>query len=249
VRRPSGLADWLFAALLLTAAPAMAQTAPATESSEARIGRTLVALGETARREIRQDRLRLQLRIEQAGPDSARVQAELNRRMAAALDRARTAAATGGFRTETSGYWIHQERDAATRETRWRAAQGLTLIGTDVAAIQSLGAQLQTSGALAAGLSWELADDTRRALEDELTAEAIARLRARAATVAVALGGQVERIARLTIGEAGGERPPVMPRAMAAPRAGAEAVPIAAEPGTEIVQVAVQAEIAVRTQP
>ena len=241
------LAAVLLACATLAAGPAPAQQAAAPAATEDRP--TLVTLGETARREIRQDRLRVQLRIEQTGPDAARVQGEVNRRMAAALDRARAAAAPGRLRVETSGYWIHQERDAATRETRWRAAQGLTLVGAEPAAILALAAQLQKDGALAAGLSWELGDDSRRALEDELTTEAVARLRARAAAVATALGGGVERIAKLSIGDAGGERPPVMLRAMAAPRAGAEAAPVAAEPGTEIVQVAVQAEIVVRSRP
>lgn len=225
------------------AAPAAAQPVVAADA-----GITLTTLGETARREVRQDRLRLQLRLEKTGADAARVQAELNRDMAAALERARMAAATAQFRAESGGYWIHQERDAQGGRGRWRAAQGLTLVGADAAAILALGAELQKDGALAAGLSWELAEESRRAIEDLLTAEAIARLRARAATVAEALGGTVERIARLSIGDAGGDRPPVMVRAMAAPRAAAETLPIAAEPGVETVQVAVQAEIVVRSR-
>ena len=180
------------------------------------------------------------------GDDSARVQADLNRRMATALERARAAAGASRLRVETGGYWIQRERDAASRETRWRAAQGLTIVGADAAAILALGAQLQQDGALASGLSWELSEESRRALEDEMTAEAIGRLRARAATVATALGGAVDRIARLSIGDTGGDRPPPMLRAMAAPRAAADAAPMASEPGTELVQVAVQAEIAVR---
>lgn len=230
--------------LAAAAAPAAAQPATATEA-----GTTLTTLGETARREVRQDRLRLQLRLEKSGSDAARVQAELNRDMAAALERVRTAAAAAQFRAETGGYWIHQDRDPQGGRPRWRAAQGLTLVGTDAAAILALGAELQKDGALAAGLSWELAEDSRRAIEDTLTAEAITRLRARAGMVAEALDGKVERIARLSIGDAGGDRPPVMVRAMAAPRMAAETVPIAAEPGVETVQVAVQAEIVVRIRP
>jgi predicted secreted protein len=212
-------------------------------------GATLTTLGETARRDIRQDRLRLQLRLEKSGTEATRVQAELNRDMATALERARKVAETARLRVETGSYWIHQERDPQGARPRWRAAQGLTLVGADAAAILALGAELQKDGALAAGLSWELAEESRRAIEDILTTEAIARLRARAGMVAEALGGKVERIARLSIGDAGGDRLPVMARAMAAPRVAADAVPIAAEPGVETVQVAVQAEIVVRMPP
>jgi predicted secreted protein len=243
----SAAAPLLVALSLLAAWPAAAQHGQAPSAAEERA--TLVTIGEAARRDIRQDRLRLHLRMEQTGGDPARVQAEINRRMAVALDRARAEAAPGRLRVETGGYWIHRERDAAGRETGWRAAQGLTLVGADSAAILALGAKLQMDGALAAGLSWELGEDSRRALEDELTAEAIARLRGRAASVAAALGGTVERIVRLTVGDTGGERPPVMLRAMAAPRAAADAAAIAAEPGTETVHVAIQAEVAIRIRP
>jgi predicted secreted protein len=240
------------ASLLVAAPPASAQSATAPVDERA----TVVTLGETARREIRQDRLRMHLRIEHTGADAARVQAEINRRMTAALERARAASAgapPGGLRVETGGYWVHQERVGDTREMRWRGAQGLTLVGADAVAILALGAQLQKDGALAAGLGWELSAERRRGAEDELTAEAIARLRSRAAMVADALGGSVLRFARIAIGDAGGERPPVVMRAMAAPapRSGqaSELAAIAAEPGVETVQVAIQADIVVRAVP
>jgi predicted secreted protein len=248
-----GLATALVAAILLATTPcASARSAAAPGEEHA----TMVTLGETARREIRQDRLRLQVRIEQTGADATRVQADVNRRMAAALDRARAvaeAAAEGGVRVETGGYWIHQERIGDTREMRWRGAQALTLVGTDATAILALGARLQADGALASGLGWELSTERRRGAEDELTTEAIARLRTRASAVAGALGGSVLRFARIAIGDTGGERPPTILRAMAAPaaRSGAAADPvaIAAEPGLETVQVAIQADIVVRVTP
>lgn len=248
-----GFGAALFAAHLLVASPcAFAQHAMVPGEERA----TVVTLGETARREIRQDRLRMQLRIEQTGADAARVQADVNRRMTAALDKIRAAAASapeGGVRFETGGYWIHQERIGDTREMRWRGAQTLTLTGSDAAAILALGARLQADGALTAGLGWELSVEGRRGAEDELTTEAIARLRARASAVAGALGGSVMRFARIAIGDTGGERPPPILRAMGAPAARSGAPPdpvaIAAEPGLETVQVAIQADIVVRVTP
>lgn len=75
-----------------------------------------------------------------------------------------------------------------------------------------LAGQLQQDGLLASGMGWELGDEARRAAEQELLGEAIARLRARADAVAMA---------------------------MAAPAAAPE---VAAEAGMEVVRVAVQAE-------
>ena len=64
------------ACIILSAAlPAAAQTAKSDE------GLTIVALTESAQREVARDRLRLQLRVEQTGADATRVQAEINRRM------------------------------------------------------------------------------------------------------------------------------------------------------------------------
>jgi predicted secreted protein len=248
-----GLGAALFATSLLVATPG-ARAQPVAAPGEERA--TTVTLGETARREIRQDRLRMHLRIEQMGTDATRVQAEVNRRMAIALDKARAATASapdGGVRVETGGYWVHQERIGDTREMRWRGAQTLTIAGTDAAAILALGARLQADGALAGGLGWELSAERRRGAEDELTSEAIARLRARASTVAGALGGSVMRFARIAIGDTGGERPQTILRAMAAPaaRSGATSDPVAmaAEPGFETVQIAIQADIVVRVAP
>ncbi|MBM3478208.1 MAG: DUF541 domain-containing protein [Alphaproteobacteria bacterium] len=206
-------------------------------------GLTLVSMSESAQRELRRDRLRIELRAEQAGKDPARVQAEVNRIMATALARARAAAAGGGFRVETGGYAIHQERVGETKEMVWRARQGLVLHGADATAMLPLAGQLQQDGMLASGMGWELGDEACRAAEQELLGEAIARLRARADAVATALGGRFLRFATVAVDpQRGFDRPMprmAMPMAMAAPAAAPEVV---AEAGMEAVRVTVQAE-------
>ena len=237
------------AAILLAACIAAATGARATAQDASPLARaameqglTVVSMSESAQRELRRDRLRIELRAEQAGRDPARVQAEVNRVMAAALARAR-AAAGAGLRVETGGYAIHQERVGDTKETTWRARQGLSLSGTDAAAMLQLAGQLQQDGLLASGMGWELGDEARRAAEQELLGEAIARLRARADAVATALGGRFLRFATVAVDpQRGFDRPmPRMaaPMAMASPAAAPE---VAAEAGMEVVRVAVQAE-------
>ncbi len=231
--------------ILAAALPAAAQPARADD------GLTIVALTESAQRDVPRDRLRLQLRVEQTASDATRVQGEINRRMNAALEKARAVAEPGKLRVETGGYWIYQERPQDA-PARWRGAQTLTLVGSDTAAILPLAAQLQQEGFLMSQMGWELSNDARRKHEDELTTEAIERLRARSELIARAMNGALVRFSKIGVGSVGGERPPPMAmRAAPAPMgAGAAAsAPVAAEPGIEQVQVNVQAEILVKPNP
>ena len=230
---------------LVCATPALAQQVGARED-----GLTTVSLVESAHREVPRDRLRIQLRVEQTGVDATRVQTEINRRMAAALEKARAVAADPKLlRIETGSYWVHQERPQEAA-ARWRGAQLLSLVGTDNATLLPLAAQLQQDGFLMSGMNWELSNEARRRLEDELTAEAIERLRARSRFVASAMDAQIVRFDRIAIGTTGDR--PVMLQRNAAPMAasaGAAASPVATEPGLESVQIGVQAEILVKQRP
>ena len=228
---------------LASAAPALAQQGAARED-----GLTTVSLVESAQREVQRDRLRIQLRLEQTGADPTRVQNEINRRMAAALEKARAAAGDGRqLRVESGGYWIHQERPQEAA-ARWRGAQLLSLVGTDTATLLPLAAQLQQDGLLMSGMNWELSSEARRRLEDELTTEAIERLRARSRFVATAMDAQIVRFDRLAIGTTT-DRPSFMQRGPGPMAAGAAPAAVAAEPGLETVQIGVQAEILVKQRP
>jgi predicted secreted protein len=230
-----------------SAARAQAVATPARTAQDQ--GLTVVTLAESAQRDLRRDRLRIQLRVEQAGRDAARVQADVNRMMAAALERARAAASGGGFRVETGGYAIYQERVSETREMRWRARQDLVLVGGDAAAMLPLAGQLQQDGLLASGMGWELGEDARRAAEQALLGEALARLRARAEAAAQALGAEFLRFATVAIDPQPGTPMP-MPRMMAAPMAMAAPAPeMASEAGVETVRVGVQGEALARPRP
>ena len=232
------------AALLASTAPGLAQ-----QGGPRNDGLTTVSLSESAQREIRRDRLRVQLRIEQTGADATRVQNDLNRRMTAAIEKTR-AFVGAALRLESGGYYVHQER-LSDQSTRWRGAQMLTLIGTDAAALLPLAGQLQQDGFLASGMDWELSSEGRRAAEDALTGEALERLRARSRFVAEAMGADFLRFDKVSVGTSL-ERPPIAMRAaapMAAAAGGPASVPIASEPGMEHVQVGVQAEILVKPRP
>ena len=212
---------------LLAVSPASAQ--PADPDA------TVLRLSETAEKLVRRDRLRADLRVEATGSDPRRVQSEVNRRMAAALDRAR---AVPGVRPETGGSNIWEERPQ-NAPPRWRATQHIGLSGRDGGELLALVGDLQGDGLLVSSLQYELTPEAARTVEDELTGIALERLRQRADKVAQAMGLQVARWRELRVGNTGGPPPrPPMPM-RAAMSAEAMQAPVA-EAGESAVRVTVE---------
>jgi predicted secreted protein len=225
---------------LLGAVPAPARAeAPPADAANAAL--TILHLSETASKPVRRDRLRAELRVEASGADAKRVQADINRRMAAAVERAK---AVPGLKVETGSYSIWQERPQ-NAPARWRASQALILTGSDTGELLGLVGDLQGDGLLLGGLVFELAPESARAAQDELTRTALTRLRDRAERIAHELGLGAARIRDVRVGNATGERPVPRPfMQMKAAAASAEAAPPVAEAGEATVEVTVDAEIA-----
>jgi predicted secreted protein len=199
---------------------------------------TLLTLTESAERELTQDRLTVSLRAEATAPSAAAAQAEINRRLEAALARAKTVA---DVRAETGGAWAYEERPQG-QPARWRAIAALNLISSDFATLLALTGGLQQNGLAISGMNLDLTREAARAAQDALTEEALARLQARAARVAAALDRRVAAIKTIRVGETGGEARPQPRLAMRAAAATADAAPVA-EPGRTNVRIDVEAEI------
>lgn len=196
---------------------------------------TVLHLTQTAERTVTRDLLRVELRVDETGADPRAVQAAINRRMAAALDRAHQAQS---IRVETGSYSVGEERPA-NAPARWRGSQSVILIGKDADTILKLAGVMQSDGVAVSALRYEVSPETVRAAQDELTAEALAELDRRAASVAGHMHLSVLRYRDLRVGNAEAEGRPV-PRfaAMAA-----AAPPPAAEPGEAVVRVTIEAEL------
>jgi predicted secreted protein len=233
----------LAVALALAAAPLRAETPAPTPAVEHDAGTTVLRLTETAERVLKRDRLRFDLRAEASGADPARVQAEINKRMASALERAK---GVPSVRVETGGYTVYEDR-APNTPPRWRGSQSLTLTGRDFAPLLQLAGELQGDGLAASGTSFSLARETARGAEDELTEEALKRLHERADKVAAAMGLSVLRLRDIRVGNADVGRP--MPMPMRAMAAAAPAPPPVAEAGEATVQVTVDAEVLLAPAP
>ena len=80
------------------------------------------------------------------------MQAEINRRMTAALERAK---ANGSIRVETGSYSLYEERQP-NAGTTWRGQQSLALIGTEFNDVLALAGELQQAGLVFSGMQFEL---------------------------------------------------------------------------------------------
>lgn len=229
------LLKFLATLLMLPAllAPAIAQTPSAPNNA------TVLHLTETAERSVPRDRLRVQLAAEVTDADAAKVQAEINHRMSAALARIK---AVPDIAVETNGYSVYQENPGKA-PPRWHGTQSIALVAKDFAPLLALVGTLQQDGLVTTGLTPELSRDARQSVEDELTDEALARAKKRADHIAAGLGTKVDIYRDLRIGNAATPQP--MMRAMTVTGGLSEsASPPVAAPGATVVSVTVQADIA-----
>ena len=169
---------------MLLAVPTWAQTPGAVPPRDD--SATVLRLVERSERMVKRDRLMAELRVEASDADPARLQAEINRRMAAALERAK---ATATVTVTTGGYHVYQQppgppvpdrAGAHPPPPRWQGMQSLLLQSRDAGALLALAGTLQQQGLVLSSLAYELTPEAARAVEDELTEEALARLRQRA---------------------------------------------------------------------
>jgi predicted secreted protein len=217
--------------LLAIAVAMFASTPVRAQNADQRM--TVLHLSQTAERSVIRDLLRVELRVEESGADARSVQTAINRRMAAALDRARQ---VQGVRVETGSYNVGEER-AQNGPTRWRGSQSVILTGKDADSLLKLAGALQSDGLSTSSLTYEVAPETVRGAEEDLTAEAIAELDHRAASIADGMHLAVVRFRDVRVGNAetgGRPAPRFSAMAMAAP---------VAEPGEAMVHVTIEAEL------
>ena len=194
---------------------------------------TVLHLSQTAERKVVRDLLRVEMRVEETGADPLALQAAVNRRMQAALARGRE---VQGVEVETGSYTVNEERPQ-NAAPRWRASQSLILSGKAADVLLKLAGGLQSDGLLMSSMSWEVSPETVRGAEEDLTAEALAGLAQRAASIADRVHLSVSHYRDLRVGNAeteGGPMPRFAAMAMAAP---------VAQPGEATIRVTVSADV------
>jgi predicted secreted protein len=194
---------------------------------------TVLHLSQTAERSVLRDLLRIDLRVEETGADPLTIQSSINRRMATALDRAHQ---VQGVQVETGSYGVSEERPQSG-PSRWRGSQSLILRSKAADAALKLTGALQSDGLLMSSMAYEASPEIVRGAEEDLTAEGLAALDRRAASIAGHMHLAVLRYRDLRVGNAETEGRPI-PRFAAA----AMAAPVA-EPGEATIRVTIEAEL------
>jgi len=195
---------------------------------------TVLHLSQTAERSVLRDVLRIELRVDETGTDPLAIQSVINRRMAAALDRAHQ---VQGVRVETGAYGVGEERPQSG-PSRWRGTQSVIMTSKAADAALKLAGVLQSDGLLMSSIGYEVSPETLRGAEEDLTAEGLAALDRRAGSVADRMHLALLRYRDLRVGnaETGGRSAPrfAAMAAMAAP---------VAEPGEATIRVTIEAEL------
>ncbi len=224
----------LACAIVLGAAPVWAQTAP--------LRYNVVELQADAHREVPNDLLVAQLFVEETNANPALLAAAINRSVAEALKIARefTSVKVRTGNNQTSPVYVPRSNQLQG----WRARAELRLETRDFAAGSALIGKLQATMQLG-GVNFSVSPEARRAVENELIAEAIAAFRGRAEIAQKALGGRAFKVQRINLAS-GSSGPP--PRLMMQSRGVADAAaapPPPAEAGASTLSVNVSGAVEV----
>jgi predicted secreted protein len=213
-----------FLSALMVAAPAAAQP------------ETLLRLSETAERSVRADQLVAVLRAQATGGSAAAVQEQVNRTIAAALERAR---AVQGVTISTGSYWTYRSGE---RRDQWQASQEVRLTAIEAApALLELVGALQGQGLTVSRLSYEVSRPVQKREREAVTAEALVGLKERAERLAEVMGMRFAGFREVRVDAGRFARPP-MPAPMMAASADAARTPPTAEPADVPIAATVEGD-------
>lgn len=152
---------------------------------------SLLHINATERREVDQDLLIANLRIEVENTDNKYVQNEINKGMKAALDLAK--AYNKDVKAITRGYNVYEYdknggRKNSTRRMVWKGTQSVQLKSKNAEDLLELAGKIQNAGFVMGGLNYMLSPAKAAAIQDEMLEAALTKLSARAQRAAKALG-------------------------------------------------------------
>jgi len=213
--------------------------APAWAADKTEQPRDQVSFRVEATREVPNDWVAASLGVDEEGSDAAALAARVNRRMAEALALAKQQAEL----QVSSGAYQTQPVYDRNKIVRWRASQDLVVEGASVDKLTELVGRLQAQGVLLRGVSFSVAPETRKRLEDELIVEALSAFRERAGLIARGLGRRGWNLMSLVLGEQGMPVPFVQGAPMMRMEAADAAVAPAFESGRSTLRMEVNATV------
>ena len=195
-----------------------------------------VTVSASATATVTNDRLQAWMRAEAENASATAAANQVNATTAKALA---TAKDFPSVKVATAGYSTQQVSDKVKAQ-RWRVTQTITLDSGDFAAAATLISRLQDEhGLLLSGMSFSLADKTRRDAEDSVTQQAIKLWQMRARQAAQGLGFGAWKPGHVAVQTGDGRVYPMVRALTAGPASG---VPVAVEGGTTDVTVTVSGE-------
>jgi predicted secreted protein len=222
----------VIASLALSAFGAQAEVAPP---------QGVVSLASSASIEVTKDLMSVTLTAMREGQDAATVQTQLKQALDAALAEAKKAARPGQLDVQTGNFSLYPRYSNKGVVSAWQGVTELVIEGRDMQAIGQLTGRISTM--TIAHVGYNLSRELREKVEGDVTAQAIARYRAKAAEYAkqFGYGGYAIREVNVASGE-----PPVyvqapMMRSKAMSAAADEALPV--EPGKGVVSVNVSGTV------
>ena len=223
-----------------TTALCLAAASEGAFSADAPAPQGVVMLSASATTEVTKDLLTVTLATTREGADAAAVQAQLKQALDAALLEAKKAARAGQVDVQTGNFQVSPRYTNKGTTNGWQGSAELVIEGRDMPAIGQLTGRINslTISRVAYNLSREL----RERVEGEVSAQAIARFRAKAGDVAKNFGYTGFAVREVSVNT--NESSPVRPMAMQAKSMSVssdEALPV--EPGKGMVVVSVNGSV------
>lgn len=219
------------------AALTVALAAPLAWSADLPPPQGVVSLSSSASQEVTRDLLSVSFSTTREGSDAASVQSQLKQALDAALTEARKAARPGQVEVQTGNFTLSPRYTNKGVSNGWQGSAELIVEGRDMQAIGQLSGRITTLtiSRVGYGLSREL----RERSEGEVSAQAIARYRAKAADYAKQFGysGYTIREVNVSSNEQSPIPRPMLMQAKAVSAPSDDALPVEPGKGTVIVNV------------
>ena len=193
-------------------------------------------LSTSASAEVTQDVLAVTFSVSREGNDAQTVQSGLKQALDAALVEARKIAKPGAVDVQTGNFALYPRYSNPTKGGQasisgWQGSAELQVQGKDIAAIAQLSGRIQTMAIARVG--YTLSREAREKVEADVTAQAIARWRAKAALMSQQFGYSGFSVREVNVATNDSQQPPVpmMTRSVRSAAVASEALPTEAGKG------------------
>jgi predicted secreted protein len=227
--------------LALVAAGALAASLPSLAAAQAPVAQKdpegVVSLNSSATVQVPNDWIAVQFTTSKEGADANAVQAALKEALGAALAQARQVARPDGHvEVQGGGFSLQPRFNAKGVVNGWTGTTSLVVQGRDMGTIAELAGRVQ---AMTVGsLDYSISREAREKVEGDVSGQAIARFRAKAADYAKAFGYATFTVRDANVSVDNGQPPPrpYLRKAAMASSVG-EALPVEAGSGSVTANV------------